>query len=191
MTADKALQLLKDGNRRYVEGDLKHPHTDPKWRGKLIGSQHPFAVILSCADSRVVPELLFDQGLGDLFVIRVAGNVAKDKVFGSIEYAVKFLNSKLIVVLGHESCGAVNASLGNADPGGHIGSIIEKIKPAVYMAKNMQGDLLTNAIKINAQIVGEEIKETKPIIADAVENAGVKVVSAYYRLSDGQVEFFD
>lgn len=191
MTAAEALKQLKEGNKRYVSGDLKHPHTHPERRDELKIAQHPFAVILSCADSRVVPELLFDQGLGDLFGIRVAGNVAKDKVFGSIEYAVKFLNSKLIVVLGHESCGAVNASLGNADPGGHIGSIIEKIKPAVYMAKNMKGDLLTNAIKINAQIVGEEIKETKPIIADAVDNAGVKVVSAYYRLSDGQVEFFD
>ena len=115
--------------------------------------------------------------------------MAKDKVFGSIEYAVKYLNSKLIVVLGHESCGAVNASLDDADPGGHIGSIIEKIKPAVYMARRMNGDLLTNAIKVNAQIVGEEIKETKPIISDAVKTAGVQVVSAYYKLSSGEVEF--
>lgn len=189
MTAEEALKLLKDGNKRYVKGDLKHPHTDPDRRHELTAAQHPFAVILSCADSRVVPELLFDQGLGDLFVIRVAGNVAKDKVFGSIEYAVKFLNSKLIVVLGHESCGAVNASLGNADPGGHIGSIIEKIKPAVYMARRMKGDLLTNAVKVNAEIVAEEIKETKPIISDAVEAAGVKVVSAYYKLDSGEVEW--
>lgn len=189
MTAQEALKLLKQGNARYVKGELKHPHTDPKRRDELTDAQHPFAVILSCADSRVVPELLFDQGLGDLFVIRVAGNVAKDKVFGSIEYAVKYLNSKLIVVLGHESCGAVNASLGDTDPGGHIGSIIEKIKPAVYMARRMKGDLLTNAIKVNAQIVGEELKETKPIISDAVKSAGVEVVSAYYKLSSGEVEF--
>lgn len=189
MTADEALKLLKEGNKRYVKGDLRHPHTDPERRHEIADAQHPFAVILSCADSRVVPELLFDQGLGDLFVIRVAGNVAKDKVFGSIEYAVKYLNSKLIVVLGHENCGAVNASLGDADPGGHIGSIIEKIKPAVYMARRMKGDLLTNAIKVNAQIVGEELKETKPILSDAVKTAGVQVVSAYYNLSSGEVEF--
>ncbi len=189
MTAKEALKHLKEGNKRYVKGEVKHPHTDPKWRDELVEGQHPFAVILSCADSRVVPELLFDQGLGDLFVIRVAGNVAKDKVFGSIEYAVKFLNSKLIVVLGHEKCGAVNASLSNVDPGGHIGSIIEKIKPAVYVAKRMKGDLLTNAVKVNAQIVGEEIKETKPIISDAVESAGVDVVSAYYKLETGEVEW--
>lgn len=189
MTAEEALKHLKEGNARYVKGELKHPHTDPDRRNELTEAQHPFAVILSCADSRVVPELLFDQGLGDLFVIRVAGNVAKDKVYGSIEYAVKYLNSKLIVVLGHESCGAVGASLGDTDPGGHIGSIIEKIKPAVYMARRMEGDLLTNAIKVNAQIVGEELKETKPILSDAVKNAGVQVVSAYYKLSTGEVEF--
>ena len=189
MTAQKALELLKEGNMRYVKGTLKHPHTDPNRRHELAHAQHPFAVILSCADSRVVPELLFDQGLGDLFVIRVAGNVAKDKVIGSIEYAVKYLNSKLVVVLGHENCGAVNASLGDADPGGHIGAIIEKIKPAVYMARSMEGDLLTNAIKINAQIVCEELKDSKPILSDTVKTAGLEVVSAYYKLSSGEVEF--
>lgn len=191
MTANEALKQLKAGNKRYVSGDLKHPHTDPKRRNELTVAQHPFAVVLSCADSRVVPELIFDQGLGDLFVIRVAGNIAKDKVIGSIEYAIKFLNSKLIVVLGHESCGAVSASLSDADPGGHIGVIIEKIKPAVYMAKRMEGDLLTNTIKINAQIVSEELKDSKPILSDAVKTAGVQVVSAYYKLSSGEVEFFD
>ena len=189
MTADQALTQLQKGNERYVKGTLKHPHTDPNYRDSLQEEQHPFAVILSCADSRVVPELIFDQGLGDLFVIRVAGNVAKDKVLGSIEYAVKFLNSKLVVVLGHESCGAVKASLGNDDPGGHIGSIIEKIKPAVYVARQMEGDLLTNAVQINAKIVTEEIKECRPIISGAIEAQGVKVVSAYYQLSSGKVLF--
>ena len=191
MTAKEALKFLKDGNKRYINGNLKHPHTDPTYRDSLQESQQPFAVVLSCADSRVVPELLFDQGLGDLFVIRVAGNVAKDKVIGSIEYAVKFLNSKLIVVLGHENCGAVQASLSDADPGGHIGAIIERIKPAVYMARRMKGDVLTNAIKINAQVIGEELKDSQPILNDAVKSAGVDIVSAYYKLSTGEVEFFD
>ncbi len=191
MTAKEALKFLKDGNKRYINGNLKHPHTDTTYRDSLQESQQPFAVVLSCADSRVVPELLFDQGLGDLFVIRVAGNVAKDKVIGSIEYAVKFLNSKLIVVLGHENCGAVQASLSDADPGGHIGAIIERIKPAVYMARRMKGDILTNAIKINAQVIGEELKDSQPILNDAVKSAGVEIVSAYYKLSTGEVEFFD
>ena len=189
MEADKALEILKEGNDRFVNGKLKHPHTDNSWRDTLKGSQNPFAVILSCADSRVVPELLFDQGLGDLFVIRVAGNIAKDKVLGSMEYAVKFLNTKLIIVLGHESCGAVSASLGNEDPGGHIGAIIQKIKPAVYLAKQMEGDLLANAIQLNARIVSEEVKDSKPILNKAVDEDGVKVVPAYYELSTGKVKF--
>lgn len=191
MDASEALQILKEGNERYVKGELKHPHTDSSRRDILTESQHPFAVVLSCADSRVVPELLFDQGLGDLFVIRVAGNIAKDKVLGSMEYAVKFLNTKLIIVLGHESCGAVGASLGDSDPGGHIGAIIEKIKPAVYMAKRMPGDHLTNSIQVNAQLVSEEVKESKPILNEAVKHGGLQVVSAYYELSSGRVKFFD
>ncbi len=188
MDADKALEILIKGNGRYVDGQLKHPHTDNTRRDDLKGSQNPIAVILSCADSRVVPELLFDQGLGDLFVIRVAGNIAKDKVLGSMEYAVKFLNTKLIIVLGHENCGAVSASLGNDDPGGHIGAIIQKIKPAVYLAKQMEGDLLTNAVQLNAKIVSEEVKDSKPILNVAVNTGGVKVVPAYYELSSGKVQ---
>jgi carbonic anhydrase len=191
MDASEALKILKDGNERYVKGELKHPHTDNSRREDLQGSQQPFAVVLSCADSRVVPELLFDQGLGDLFVIRVAGNIAKDKVLGSMEYAVKFLNSKLIIVLGHENCGAVSASLGDSDPGGHIGAIIEKIKPAVYMARRMEGDHLTNAIQLNAQLVSEEVKEAKPILNEACKHGGLEVISAYYELSTGRVKFFD
>lgn len=189
MTAEEALEQLKAGNKRYVAGKLKHPHTDNSWRDSLKSEQHPFAVVLSCADSRVVPELLFDQGLGDLFVIRVAGNVAKDKVIGSMEYAVKFLGTRLIIVLGHQNCGAVKASLGDADPGGHIGTIIEKIKPAVYAAKRMEGDHLTNSIQVNAQIVAEEIKESKPILIEAYKNDGMLVIPAYYELETGEVKF--
>ncbi len=189
MNANEALSALKTGNIRYVKGELLHPHTDNTRRDSLQESQHPFAVVLSCADSRVVPELIFDQGLGDLFVIRVAGNIAKEKVLGSIEYAVKYLQSKLVVVLGHENCGAVKAALSSDDPGGHIGSIIEKIKPAVYMAKRMEGDLLTNSIKNNAHIVSEEIQESRPILAEAITQDGLMVVSAYYQLSTGEVEF--
>jgi carbonic anhydrase len=189
MTAKEALKTLKKGNKRYISGKLKHPHTDNSWRESLKGSQQPFAVVLSCADSRVVPELIFDQGLGDLFVIRVAGNIAKDKVLGSIEYAIKFLGSKLVIVLGHESCGAVGASLGDEDPGGHIGAIIEKIKPAVYMAKRMKGDHLTNSIQVNAQLVSEEIRDSDPIIKNSVKSDGVEVLPAYYELSTGKVKF--
>lgn len=189
MKADQALELLKEGNRRFVEGHLRHPHTDNSRRHDVALIQEPFAVVLSCADSRVVPELIFDQGLGDLFVIRVAGNVAKDKVIGSIEYAVKYLGVKLVVVMGHENCGAVSSSMGDEDPGGHIGAIIQKIKPAVYMARRMEGDTLTNAIKMNANIVAEELKDTGPILHRGLKDGELMIVSAYYALSTGEVEF--
>ena len=189
MTADEALKELQDGNKRFVSGKLKHPHTDTSYRDSLTDGQAPFAVILSCADSRVVPELAFDQGLGDLFVIRVAGNVARDKVIGSMEYAVKFLKAKLIVVMGHESCGAVSASLSPNSHDSHIGKIIDIIKPAVYAAKSMSGDLLTNAIQMNAQMVAEFLKESQPILSDAIESDGVKVLPAYYELKTGEVHF--
>ncbi|HHP7241811.1 MAG TPA: carbonic anhydrase [Cyclobacteriaceae bacterium] len=188
MEAKEALNQLTEGNKRYASGNLKHPHTDMSWRESLTSGQHPFAVILSCADSRVVPELIFDAGLGDLFVIRVAGNIAKEKVVGSIEYAVKFLGTKLILVLGHENCGAVNASLSADEPVGHIGALIEKIKPAVYMAKRMKGDLLTNAIQVNAELVAEELKDSRPILQEHVASGNVKIFPAYYQLSNGEVK---
>lgn len=189
MDAKQALEVLKEGNKRYVEGKLQHPHTDNAHRDSLKDGQKPLAVILSCADSRVVPEYLFDQGLGDLFVIRVAGNVAEDKALGSIEYAVKFLGTRLIVVLGHEKCGAVSASLGDDEVPGHIGSIVEDIKPAVHIANGMEGDILTNAVKLNAKIVSGKVKGSHPIITDLVKNEGLVIKPAYYKLEDGAVEW--
>lgn len=187
MTTQDPQELLEEGNARYMLGDYEHPNTDVARRGGLTKDQEPFAIILSCADSRVPPELLFDRGLGDLFVIRVAGNVIDDTAIGSIEYAVKFLGTRLIVVLGHESCGAVNASLDGSDPGAHIGSITTKIHPAVKIAQGMDGDLLTNSVKENARMVSDALRKTDPILS---AQAGLRVVPAYYKLSDGSVEFF-
>ncbi|MCO6361039.1 carbonic anhydrase [Roseivirga pacifica] len=186
MTAKEALELLKEGNARYVAGTPEHPNTSVARRNDLTNGQSPFAIVLSCADSRVAPELLFDRGLGELFVIRVAGNVIDDHAIGSIEYAVAHLNTKLIVVLGHESCGAVGASLSGEDPGAHIGSITSKIQPAVAKAKTQEGDLLTNAVKENAKMVGEALAASEPILATA---EGLEVVSGYYKLSTGEVDF--
>ena len=190
VNADEALKLLKEGNIRFLDKSPKHPTPHPEDDPELHAGQHPFAIILSCADSRVPPEIVFDQGLGHLFVIRVAGNVAKDKVIGSIEYAVKFLGTRLIVVMGHEKCGAVGAATGDADPGGHIGSILEQIKPAVYLARTQSGDPGDNAIRLNAQIVAEQLKDSQPILKPAVTELGLKVVPAYYHF-DGRVEFLD
>lgn len=188
VTAEDALDRLMEGNRRFVEEMLENPRKDHKWRSSLTEGQSPFAVILTCSDSRVAPEIVFDQGLGDLFVIRVAGNVARDKVIGSIEYAVAHLNSKLVMVLGHEKCGAVGASLEIDNNEGHIGTIIQAIKPAVYLARKMEGDLLTNAVKNNAQMVAEQLKEAQPILTRGLQEQGVQIVPAYYKLSTGEVE---
>jgi carbonic anhydrase len=191
MTAEEALSELKAGNQRFVLDQQKHPHESLKRRNDLQEGQAPFAVILACADSRVVPEIVFDQGLGDLFVIRVAGNVARDKVLGSIEYAVQYLGTRLVVVLGHEKCGAVTAALSGGEPEGHIGAILEHIKPAVYMAQHMNGDTLTNAVRMNAMLVSERMKDSQPILAKKVIEDGLKIVPAYYHLADGAISFFD
>ena len=190
VSADKALEMLKEGNERFINGAETHPHIDAARRSELASGQHPFAVILSCADSRVPPALVFDQGLGDLFVIRVAGNVARDKVIGSIEYAVKYLGARLVVVMGHEACGAVTAAMGDSDPGGHIGSILSQIKPAAYLARTQPGDPLKNAIQLNSKLVSEQLKDCEPILKPAIANEGLKIVSAHYHL-DGRVEFLD
>ena len=189
LSAVEALTRLKEGNSRFVGGTVGHPRQNQTRRSELTGGQSPFAIVLSCADSRVSPELMFDEGLGDLFVIRVAGNVAEDEVLGSIEYAVAHLNVKLIVVMGHESCGAVSASMGDALPGGHIDSLVHRIKPAVERAKALEGDAVENAVKTNARMVAEQVASADPFIATKVNDQDVQVIPAYYRLSDGGVEF--
>jgi carbonic anhydrase len=128
--ANSPLARLEEGNRRAASNHSTHPHASSARRGEVAQSQSPFAVIVSCSDSRVPPELLFDQGYGDLFVIRIAGNVVEDTALGSIEYAVEHLGAKLLVVLGHERCGAVKATVDGGEAPGHIGSIVNAIKPA-------------------------------------------------------------
>ncbi|HCX21783.1 MAG: carbonic anhydrase [Flammeovirgaceae bacterium] len=189
MTPKEALDKLKEGNARYVSGNLTHPNMNAVRRDELNEGQNPFAVVLSCADSRVVPECVFDQGMGDLFVLRVAGNIAGDRVIGSIEYAVENLGCRLIVVLGHEKCGAVSATLGENDPGGHMSYLVEHIKPAVERAKGMEGDLLTNSVKMNAKLEAEQLAAKDPYISKRVQDLGVQIVPAYYKLSNGEVEF--
>jgi carbonic anhydrase len=191
VSAEEALSMLMEGNQRFVNNDLKHPHLDAARRAMLTEGQAPHAIILTCADSRVVPDLIFDQGLGDLFVIRVAGNVAKEKVLGSIEYAVAHLGTKMIMVLGHEKCGAVGAALHPAEVEGHIPAILEALHPAVYIARQQQGDLLENAIRNNAIIMKERIKDSMPIINKAVLHDGVKVYAGYYKLESGEVEILE
>jgi carbonic anhydrase len=186
---DKALARLKAGNARFVTGKLLHPHQSPGRRSKLAEGQHPFAIILGCADSRTAPEVVFDQGLGDLFVVRTAGNVVDDVALGSIEYAAEHLGASLIVVLGHENCGAVKATLDGGKLPGHLPAIAQAIRPAVKASANQPGNALDNAVRENARLEARRIARSKPILRKLVEEGKVKIVAARYDLNTGQVGF--
>jgi carbonic anhydrase len=177
-----------EGNKRYVAGNLVvHPHQTREQRVELTSGQHPFAIMLSCSDSRVPPEIIFDQGLGDLFVIRVAGNVIDDVIVGSIEYAAEHLGVQLLMVLGHEHCGAVTAAVKGGEAHGHIHRIVEAIEPAVAQARHLQGDLVENAIKTHVALLVEHLKTSPPILANLVQEDKLTIVGAYYHLESGLV----
>ena len=196
-TAEEALEKLMEGNARFIKGENIHPNLSLERRAELAEGQQPFAVIVSCADSRVAPELLFDAGPGDLFVIRVAGNIASEYEVGSVEYAAGPLNTPLVVVLGHESCGAVDAAVSSvvndADFPGNIEDIVDAIEPAVEKATETASGpaLLDEAIKVNARMVAEQLRHTGPILEDAVEKGTLKIVAARYDLDEGRVELVE
>jgi carbonic anhydrase len=189
VSADKALQMLIDGNNRFVTEKYGNINIGQTRREVLTKGQHPFAVIVSCSDSRVPPELIFDEGLGDLFVIRTAGEVDDDVVLGSIEYAVEHLGTKLVVVLGHEDCGVVKATIAGGEVPGHLPAIVNAIKPAVDKAKTEQGDLVANAVKDNVDLIVSTLTASEPIIKEAIEKGHVKVVGGVYDLKTGKVAF--
>lgn len=188
-TPEEALAELKAGNKRFVENKLTEPDRAPERRTAVAEKQKPFAIVLGCSDSRVPAELVFDQGIGNLFIVRNAGAILDDVVLGSIEYAVEHLGSKLIVVLGHERCGAVTAATKEGEVPGHIPSIVEKIKPAVEKVKSQTGDLVVNSIHSNVALVVDSIKNSHPILKEFVEKGELKVVGAYYDLDSGEVTF--
>jgi carbonic anhydrase len=188
----QALKRLMDGNERYVQHKEQHPDLSFERRRQIDEEgQHPYAVILGCADSRVPPELIFDEGLGDLFVIRDAGNVVDDDVLGSIEYAVEHLGVQLVVVLGHEKCGAVSAALKSDKAPGHIQKVIDSILPAIAEARLLPGDQVHNCVVANAKHVAFQIKTSEPILRLAVETNRIQVVAMDYHLSTGRVEILD
>ena len=160
----QALQRLMEGNARYAAGKAQHPREDAARRAETASAQKPFAIVLTCADSRVAPELVFDQGLGDIFVIRVAGNVADDDVQASIEYSVEHLNTNLILVMGHQNCGAVKAALGTGELPGHLAGLIERIRPAVEASRALPGDATSNAVCANARLVATQLKASRPLL---------------------------
>ena len=195
---DAVLARLLEGNRRFVSGKSITVQRTPADFAKDAKGQAPLAAIIACADSRVSPELVFDQTIGDLFVVRVAGNVVSGAgaiVKGSIEFAVAELGCKLIMVLGHSKCGAVAAAIEHIDAKdslpGEIGNLVSLIRPAVVTAKDLPGDRLNNVIKANVQKCVERLKGLEPIIAKSVASGDVKVVGGTYELSTGKVEVFE
>src|SRR5215475_12038371 len=215
----EALSRLKEGNGRFTAGNMQHPHESSddrsymaanshenagtmslgmtseqaaKRRAELTKSQHPFAIILSCSDSRVPPEIVFDEGLGDLFGVRVAGNVLNDEGLGSIEYAVDILDARLIVVLGHQSCGAVYAAMktvaAKGKAPGHIQSLVTAIKPVVESTPKADLDTM---IKANVKHVVDALRSSTPILKALVDSGDVQVIGGYYTLESGAVSFLD
>jgi len=215
----EALSRLKEGNSRFTAGNPQHQHESAderkymaanslenpgmislgmtseqasKRRAELTKSQHPFAIILSCSDSRVPPELVFDEGLGDLFIVRVAGNVLNDEGIGSIEYGVEVLGARLIVVLGHQSCGAVDAAMktvaANGKAPGHIQSLVTAIKPVVTSTPKADLETMTKA---NVKHVADALRSSKPILKARVDSGEVQVIGGYYTLDTGAVSFLD
>jgi carbonic anhydrase len=191
VSPEAALERLKEGNERYVEGVARR-HDFRHEREALAGGQNPYAAILSCADSRIAPEYAFDSGRGDLFVCRVAGNFANDDTIASLEYAVAVLGAPLILVLGHDACGAVDAAIkslkDNSTLPGHLPSLVTALAPAVKASSGQGGDALANAIRQNVIDNVAKLKSTAPILNAGVEQKKLKVVGGIYRLKSGEID---
>ena len=191
MSPDASLKRLMEGNQRYV-GGLALRHDFKHEREALAGGQNPYAAILSCADSRIAPEYAFDSGRGDLFVCRVAGNFASSEMVASLEYAVAVLGAPLVLVLGHESCGAVDATIKSLKDGttlpGQLPSLVTAIAPAVKAVSGQAGDILANATRQNVIDNVAKLGSATPILNAAVAQGKLKVVGGIYRLGDGRVE---
>jgi len=183
---DEALSRLKAGNERFAQSKVSEGKPVGARRAETAQDQHPFAIIVGCADSRTAPEIIFDQNIGDLFVIRTAGNLVDDYALGSIEYAVDHLGTRLIVVLGHQRCGAVKAALGSGSAPGHVNSLVRDIQPAVAATKGKEGDALTNAVHENDAMVAAKIRKQAQLGEHASE---VRIIEGYYDLDTGKVEW--
>jgi carbonic anhydrase len=201
LSPDAALIRLLEGNARFAADQPRHPHQRASALGRLVASQHPFAAVVGCADSRVPVEIVLDQGLGDLFVGRSAGPTLDEAIAGSVEFAVRELQVPLVLVLGHQGCGAITAAVaaaqaapGSRDPaaavdrGGHVGHVVRSIAPAVQAARARPGDLVENALRANVEQVVHALRADEPILAPAVRQGRLRIVGARYSLEKGVVE---
>ena len=189
--ADVALLRLKIGNAHFVDNLATRANKSAKRRAAVADGEKPFAIVVSCSDSRVGPEVVFDQGLGDLFVVRTAGHVVDSVGLGSIEYAVEQLGASLVVVLGHERCGAVAATVAGGPARGHLPAIVKAIKPAVAKGKKQPGDAVDNAVREHVRVVVAQLQKSGPVLAERVQAGQIKVLGARYDLDTGRVEFIE
>ncbi len=182
------LRKLMEGNKRYVSSNLNNTDISSERRFELKHGQYPFAIILGCSDSRVPVEILFDQGLGDLYVVRVAGNVIGRMIVASIEYAVLHLNVSLIMVMGHSQCGAVKATCDNEKLEGSLPSLTSALSPALNSAKDMPGDLVENVAIANIRNVVKELGQSGANFPGMIESGKLDIVPAYYNIDTGKVD---
>ncbi len=186
MKRQQVIERLKAGNARFVEDKLDGKLKDKDRRLSLVNGQKPYAVILSCADSRVIPEVAFDTGLGELFVIRVAGNVANTSTIASIEYAVSSLKTEVIIVLGHQSCGAITAAMKGGDYGYNLNHLLAHITPAINEAGD--GASVDKVVKLNADKTVRALLKRSEIINDAFSTGNLDVIPAFYNLDSGKID---
>jgi len=191
VSADLALSNLKEGNKRFIEGKSMRPHQDLQRIKEVSLGQKPFAVIVGCSDSRVPSEIIFDQGLGDLFIVRTAGQVSTFASWGSIEFGNAVLGANLIVVMGHTKCGAVSAAVKIPEVPGHIVTLINAIKPAAQLAKSQTGDEVENAVKINVAMQVQQLENLEPVLTKGVQSGALKIVGAVYDLETGKITFLE
>jgi carbonic anhydrase len=192
LTPAEAWQKLRDGNARFVSATTSHPNQDASRRASLVNTQDPFAVIFGCSDSRLAAEIIFDVGLGDIFVVRTAGQVIDDAVLGSLEYSVSVLKVPLIVILGHDSCGAVTATAQSVESGtmptGFIRDLVERITPSVLTSRRNGVDDINGMVEEHIRQTGQRLVDSSRVIADAVEKGTTAVVGVTYRLDEGKAD---
>ena len=193
MNGKQALDKLLEGNRRYLAGECSGDGRHEEKRAETACGQDPFAIVLGCSDSRVPPEIIFDSGIGDIFVVRVAGEVAGNQVLGSIEYAAEHLHTPLLLVLGHTNCGAVTAAVSGAEEEGHIGAVLCELCEAVEASKNScseedgEDEIVLAAVKENALMIAERLRRSEPILRKLVDGGSLLVVAALYDIESGAV----
>ena len=187
MSAGDSLKLLLEGNQRFVDGKLEHPNQTVARRTEAAKGQHPFAALLACSDSRTAPEIIFDRGLGDIFVVRVAGNVADQVVIESLDYSVKHLGVRLVMILGHNRCGAVTAAVLGHEEEGDVGPMLTELRPAVEASKDMSGNPVENAVRENVKLVMEKIATSEELSA-MVKSGELKIVGGIYDLDTGKIQ---